>query len=75
VGYVVFSAKFGRCRPDRSRQGIVEIKASETALVQKNAGTATADGYSLQVINLDKSLDTAMSFFANRGFLRAFEST
>ena len=66
VGYIVFSANFGRVAQiavDKAHrnQGI------GTALVKKMQAEA-ADGYSLQVINIDKSLDATMSFFANRGF-------
>lgn len=66
VGYIVFSAKFGRVAQigvdKRYRhQGI------GTMLVQKMQA-ATDDGYSLQVINLDKSLESVMKFFSHRGF-------
>ena len=66
VGYIVFSAKFGRVsqiavNKTYRNQGI------GTLLVQKMQAE-TADGYSLQMINIDKSLDAALSFFANRGF-------
>ncbi len=66
IGYIVFSSKFGRAAQlsvskDHRRRGI------GTALVtamQKE----TADGFSMQVINVDKSLTEAMSFLRNRGF-------
>ncbi len=66
VGYIAFSANFGRVaqiavQKEHRNQGI------GTMLVQKMQAS-TADGYSLQVINIDKSLDTAMKFFTNRGF-------
>ena len=66
VGYIIFSANFGRVAQiavDKAHrnQGI------GAALVQKMQAE-TADGYSFQVINIDKSLDSAMNFFANRGF-------
>ena len=66
VGYIIFSANFGRVAQlavaqHRRNQGV------GTALVQQMQAE-TADGYSLQVINIDKSLATAMDFFRNRGF-------
>lgn len=66
VGYIVFSAKFGRVAQiavDKEQRN----KGIGTALVQKMQ-EQTADGYSLQVINIDKSLSNVMKFFANRGF-------
>lgn len=66
VAYIVFSGKFGRIAQlavgqDHRRRGI------GTALV--NAMHAEmADGYSMQVINLDKSLTSATDFFRSRGF-------
>ena len=66
VGYIIFSSQFGRVAQiavDKNyrNQGI------GTMLVQKMQDE-TADGYSLQVINIDKSMDEAMHFFRNRGF-------
>lgn len=66
VGYIVFSSKFGRVAQlavdkDHRKRGI------GTALVQAMQAE-TADGFSLQVINIDKSLTTAMAFFNKRGF-------
>ena len=66
VGYIIFSSKFGR----------VAQFAVDRAFRNRGIGTAlvnalhiqTADGFSLQVINIDKSLETAMNFFRNRGF-------
>ena len=66
VGYVVFSAKFGR---------IAQIAVSKehrgrgigTALLRA-VQNGTADGFSMQVINIDTSLDDAMNFFTKRGF-------
>ena len=66
VGYIVFSAKFGR---------VSQIAVNKTyrnqgigTFLVKKMQYETADGYSLQIINIDKSLDAAMVFFANRGF-------
>ena len=66
VGYIVFSAKFGRIaqmavRKDRRRCGIgtTLVRAVQNAMV---------DGYSMQVINIDIGLYDAMRFFINRGF-------
>ena len=66
VGYIVFSPKFGR---------IAQIAVSKyhrkrgigTALVRA-VQNETADGFSMQVINIDTSLSEAMGFFINRGF-------
>ena len=66
VGYIVFSSRFGR------------VAQLAVARDQRNRGVGTAlvramkdemaEGFSMQVINIDKSLMTAMSFFENRGF-------
>jgi ribosomal protein S18 acetylase RimI-like enzyme len=70
VGYIVFSSKFGRVAQfavdkDHRNLGI------GTALVQAMQAE-TSDGFSLQVINIDKSLAAAMTFFNNRGFKERF---
>jgi len=66
VGYIVFSGNFGRVAQmavaqEHRRQGI------GTALLASMQDETTS-GYSLQVINLDRSLTNAVSFFRNRGF-------
>jgi len=66
VGYIVFSARFGRVAQiavDRAyrRHGV------GTALVLAMQ-TEMADGFSMQVINIDKSLGAAMDFFKSLGF-------
>ncbi|MFM9905554.1 MAG: GNAT family N-acetyltransferase [Pyrinomonadaceae bacterium] len=66
VGYIVFSSKFGRIAQmavDRSHRN----RGVGTMLLQKTQ-SETATGYSLQVINIDKSLSAATDFFRNRGF-------
>lgn len=66
VGYIVFSSKFGRVAQiavDKEHRN----RSVGTALLQAMQ-TETADGFSLQVINLDKSLATTVDFFRNRGF-------
>ena len=66
VGYIVFSSRFGRI----SQIGVDKNYRNQgigTMLVKKMQDE-TADGYSLQIINIDTSLKTAMSFFINRGF-------
>jgi len=66
VGYIVFSSKFGRIaqmavdRRSRNRR----IGSALLSALQAE----TADGFPLQVINLDKSLATSVDFFRNRGF-------
>lgn len=66
VGYVIFSAQFGRIaqlavHPAYRRRGI-------GSLLLQRMRAATADGHSLQVINLDKELEGAMKFFEKHGF-------
>lgn len=66
VGYIVFSANFGRVAQiavDKKHRN----RGIGTALVNKMQ-ELTADGYSLQVVNIDKSVKSAMEFFLNRGF-------
>ncbi len=66
IGYIVYSGKFGRVAQlavskDHRNQGIgtafLRVMQSETAA-----------GHSLQVINIDKLIPSAMDFFHNRGF-------
>ena len=66
VGYIIFSSKFGRVaqlavNKDHRNRGI------GTALVGAMQAV-TADGFSMQVINIDRSLTTAVDFLCNRGF-------
>ena len=66
VGYIVFSSKFGRVAQiavtyNYRNRGIA-------TMLLKKMQNDTAPGYSLQVINIDKSLSAAVSFFAERGF-------
>lgn len=66
VGYIIFSSKFGR----------VSQMAVDKAYRDRGIGTEllrrlqaeTASGYSLQIINIDKSLERAVRFFRNHGF-------
>jgi ribosomal protein S18 acetylase RimI-like enzyme len=66
VGYIVFSSTFGR---------VAQI-AVDREFRNRGVGTAlartmqaeTADGFSMQVINIDKSLENAVSFFRKLGF-------
>lgn len=66
VGYVVFSAKFGRVAQFAVDKGY-RNRGVGTALL-RSMHAETAEGFSLQVINLDRSLTPAMDFFRNRGF-------
>ncbi|CAN5499905.1 GNAT family N-acetyltransferase [soil metagenome] len=74
VGYVAFSAKFGRiaqCGVSKKHRGI----GVGTALIGA-MHAETADGFSMQVINIDTSLTLAMDFFQKLGFyerLRQYE--
>ena len=66
VAYIVVSSKTGRVAQiavdkDHRNRGI------GTALMLK-VQAETAEGYSLQIINIDKSIATAIDFFTNRGF-------
>ncbi len=66
VGYIVFSGTFGRAAQlavhrDHRKRGI------GTALLMKMQQD-TASGYSLQIINADRSLENTIEFFLKRGF-------
>lgn len=66
VGYIVFSSKVGRVSQlavdkDQRRRGF-----GSALLLAMQA--ETSEGFSMQVINIDRSLSSAMSFFKNRGF-------
>jgi len=66
VGYMIYSSRFGRAsqmavHPDYRHHGV------GTALLNGMAAD-TAEGYSLQVINIDKGLPQAMQFFKDQGF-------
>jgi ribosomal protein S18 acetylase RimI-like enzyme len=66
VGYVVFSAKFGRV----AQFGVDKAARNQgvgTALLRA-IHDEMAEGFSMQVINIDKSLTSAMNFFQNCGF-------
>ncbi len=65
VGYIVFSSKFGRVAQlavdrDHRERGV------GTALF-RSLRSEMAEGFSMQVINIDKSLTSAMEFFQRRG--------
>jgi len=65
VGYIVFSSKFGSVAqiavdPEHRHRG---IGSALVAAMQ----TETAEGFSMQVINIDKSLTGAMDFFLKCG--------
>ncbi len=66
VGYIVFSSKFGRVAQIAVDKNY-RTRGIGTALV-RNMHAKMADGFSMQVINIDKSLTTAMGFFLNLGF-------
>ncbi len=66
VGYIIFSSKFGRIAQlavdkDHRRRGI------GTALLMAMQAE-TAEGFSLQVVNIDKSITSAVDFFFKHGF-------
>jgi ribosomal protein S18 acetylase RimI-like enzyme len=66
VGYIIYSSRFGR-----TAQMAVDHEFRHhgvgTALL-KAMEADTADGYSMQVINIDKALPGALEFFADHGF-------
>ena len=66
VGYIIFSSKFGRIA-QIAVDGDYRSRGIGAALVLAMQAEM-ADGFSMQVINIDKGLDSAMSFFRNRGF-------
>ena len=66
VGYIIFSSKFGRVAQFAVEKGH-RNRGIGTALMQAMQAD-TAAGFSAQIINIDKSIATAMAFFANRGF-------
>ena len=66
VGYIVYSSNFGRVAqiavaPEHRNRGI-----GRSLILRLQDDTAA--GYSLQIINVDKSLSSVMSFFTNLGF-------
>ena len=66
IGYIVFSSKFGRIAQlavDKDHRG----RGIGTALLRAMQ-SETADGFSMQVINIDTSLTTAITFFNSRSF-------
>lgn len=66
VGYIVFSATFGRVSQmgvDKEFRG----RGVGTALA-KAMQASTDEGFSLQVINIDRSLTDAIEFFKKLGF-------
>ncbi len=76
VGYIIFSSIFGRVAQLAVEKG-ARRRGVASALVQ-GMRSKTADGFSLQVINIDKSLASAMEFFKKIGFyerLSQFEMT
>lgn len=66
VGYLVFSSRFGRV----AQMAVGKAHRNRgigTALLQ-GLQEETESGYSLQVINIDRSLTEAVAFFRRRGF-------
>jgi ribosomal protein S18 acetylase RimI-like enzyme len=66
VGYMIYSSTFGRAaqmavHKDHRHEGV------GTALLQAMRAD-TAEGYSMQVINIDKGMPHAMKFFRDHGF-------
>lgn len=66
VGYVTFSTNFGRIA-QMAVDPIHRNRGIGTLLLRKMS-EMMLPGYSMQVINLDKSLTETMKFFQNRGF-------
>ncbi|MFN0277973.1 MAG: GNAT family N-acetyltransferase [Pyrinomonadaceae bacterium] len=66
IGYIIFSSNFGRVAQIAVDKNHRNRGIGTSLMLAMQA--ETADGYSLQIINLDKSITTAMNFFRNRGF-------
>lgn len=66
VGYIVFSSKFGRVSQIAVDKAYRD-RGIGTGLLRR-LQTETASGYSLQIINVDKSLERVVRFFRSRGF-------
>ena len=66
VGYIVFSNNFGRLA--QIAVGHKHRNRGIGSLLLKHMQSEIADGYSAQVINIDKALEVPMQFFRNRGF-------
>jgi len=70
TGYIIFSLESGRLSQmavdkNKRKQGIGSLLLAEMQ-------AETKEGNSLQVINLDESLTSALGFFQNRGFEESF---
>lgn len=66
VGYIVFSSKYGRIAQLAVDKNHRNLGIGTALLLAVQAEIAA--GFSMQVINIDKSLTSAMTFFKNRGF-------
>jgi ribosomal protein S18 acetylase RimI-like enzyme len=66
IGYLVFSRGFGRVAQLSVKPEYRKLGVATTLL--KAMQDATSEGYSLQVINIDKSVGGAMEFFTRHGF-------
>ncbi|HVF46586.1 MAG TPA: GNAT family N-acetyltransferase [Pyrinomonadaceae bacterium] len=66
VGYVAFSSRFGRLAQIAFDENY-RNRGVGTALLRQMQEN-TAEGFSMQAINIDRSLDYAFRFFLNRGF-------
>lgn len=68
VGYVVFSSSFGRLAQIAVHKDHRDRGIGSALLREMQAHKA--DGFSMQVINVDTSLEAANRFFLNRGFYK-----
>jgi Acetyltransferases len=66
VGYVIYSSKFGRAAQMAVDKNYRHHGVGTVLLQAMRADTA--EGYSMQVINIDKGLPSAMTFFKDHGF-------
>jgi len=66
VGYIVYSSQFGRVA-QMAVSFNYRNRGIGTMLLQQ-VQSDTAPGYSLQIINIDKGLSAALSFYTERGF-------
>ncbi|MFL6374871.1 MAG: GNAT family N-acetyltransferase [Pyrinomonadaceae bacterium] len=66
VGYIIFSSTYGRAAQMAVDKSFRNLGVG-TALLQAMKAE-TAEGYSMQIINIDKGLPGAMQFFQDHGF-------
>ena len=66
VGYTIYSSNYGRAAQMAVDKNYRQKGVGTAMLQAMRAGTA--EGYSMQIINIDKGLPGAMQFFRDHGF-------